>query len=102
MPDDVHTQPLLVEIAIEPKSKAEQEKLGIALARLAAEDTSFQVSSDHESGQTILKGTSERHLDAKLDVLRRTYDIDARVGAPQVAFRERITRPAEVEYTHKK
>jgi elongation factor G len=102
MADEVYTQPTLVEIAIEPKSKADAEKLGIALVKLAGEDPTFEVSIDHESGQTILKGVSELHLDAKLDVLRRTYDIDARVGAPQVAFRERITRPAEVEYTHKK
>jgi translation elongation factor EF-G len=102
MADEVYTQPRLVEIAIEPKSKADAEKLGIALVKLAAEDPTFEVSIDHESGQTILKGVSELHLDAKLDVLRRTYNIDARVGAPQVAFRERITRSAEVEYTHKK
>jgi elongation factor G len=100
MADEVYTQPRLVEIAIEPKSKADGEKLSIALVKLAAEDLTFEVSIDHESGQTILKGVSELHLDAKLDVLRRTYNIDARVGAPQVAFRERITRPAEVEYTH--
>jgi elongation factor G len=102
MADEVYTQPRLVEIAIEPKSKADWEKLGIALVKLAAEDPTFGVSIDHESGQTILKGVNELHLDAKLDVLRRTYNIDARVGAPQVAFRERITQPAEVEYTHKK
>jgi elongation factor G len=102
MADEVYTQPRLVEIAIEPKSKADGEKLGIALVKLAAEDPTFGVSIDHESGQTILKGVSELHLDAKLDVLRRTYNIDARVGASQVAFRERITQPAEVEYTHKK
>jgi elongation factor G len=102
MPDDSRTQPLLVEIAIEPKSKAEQEKLRFALAKLAAEDSSFQVSSDQESGQTILKGTSEFHLDAKLDMLRRTYKIDPNVGTFQVAFRERPTKRAEVEYAHKK
>jgi elongation factor G len=102
MPDDIHTEPLLVEIAIEPKSKAEQDKLWLALARLAAEDPSFLVSTDHESGQTILKGMSERHLDAKLDLLKRTYKIDANVGSPQVAFRERPTRRVEVEYAHKK
>ncbi len=102
MPDDIHTQPMLVEIAIEPKSKAEQDKLGLALARLAAEDTSFLVSTDHESGQTILKGTSELHLDAKLELLKRTYKLDARIGSPQIAFRERPTRRVEVEYAHKK
>lgn len=100
MADEVYMQ--LVEIAIEPKSKADGEKLGIALVKLAAEDPAFGVTIDHESGQTILKGVSELHLDAKLDVLRRTYNIDARVGALQVAFRERITQPAEVEYTYKK
>jgi translation elongation factor EF-G len=102
MADDGYTQPRLVEIAIEPKSKADEEKLCIALVKLAAEDPTFEASIDRESGQIILKGVSELHLDAKLDVLKRTYNIDARVGAPQVAFRECITRPAEVEYTHKK
>src|ERR1700682_999473 len=89
-------------MAIEPKTKADQKKLVVALAKLAAEDPSFRVSTDLESGQTILKGVSELHLDAKLDVLRSTYNIDARVGAPQVAFRERVTKRAEVDYTHKK
>ena len=102
MADEVYTQPRLVEIAIEPKSKADAEKLGIALVKLTAEDPAFGVSIDHESRQTILKGVSELHLDAKLDVLRHTYNIDARVGAPQVAFRERITQSADVEYTYKK
>jgi elongation factor G len=102
MAEEVYTQPRLVEIAIEPKSKADQEKLAVALVKLAAEDPTFGVSTDHESGQTILKGVSELHLEAKLDVLRRTYNIDARVGAPQVAFRECITRRVEHSYTHKK
>ena len=92
----------VIEIAIEPKSKADQEKLGVALAKLAAEDPSFRVSTDQESGQTILKGMGELHLDIKVDILRRTYKVDANIGAPQVAFRERITRQAEVDYTHKK
>ncbi|MFN5525248.1 elongation factor G [Bradyrhizobium sp.] len=92
----------VIEIAIEPKSKADQEKLGIALAKLAAEDPSFRVSTDHESGQTILKGMGELHLDIKVDILKRTYKVDANIGAPQVAFRERITKPAKVDYTHKK
>jgi len=92
----------VIEIAIEPKSKADQEKLGVALAKLAAEDPSFRVSTDLESGQTILKGMGELHLDIKVDILRRTYKVDANIGAPQVAFREKITRPAEVDYTHKK
>jgi elongation factor G len=92
----------VIEIAIEPKSKADQEKLGVALAKLAAEDPSFRVSTDQESGQTILKGMGELHLDIKVDILRRTYKVDANIGAPQVAFREKITRVAEVDYTHKK
>src|SRR5262249_10219598 len=81
----------VIEIVIEPKSKADQEKLGVALAKLAAEDPSFRVSTDHESGQTILKGMGELHLDIKVDILKRTYKVDANIGAPQVAFRERIT-----------
>src|SRR5256884_9989172 len=102
MADDIHRQPWLVEIAIEPKSKADQEKLGVALAKLAAEDPSFRVSTDQESGQTILKGMGELHLDAKVDILRRTYKVDANIGAPQVAFRERMTQRVEVEYIHKR
>jgi len=92
----------VIEIAIEPKSKADQEKLGVALAKLAAEDPSFRVSTDHESGQTILKGMGELHLDIKVDILKRTYKVDANIGAPQVAFRERVTRRVEHSYTHKK
>jgi elongation factor G len=92
----------VIEIAIEPKSKADQEKLGVALAKLAAEDPSFRVSTDQESGQTILKGMGELHLDIKVDILKRTYKVDANIGAPQVAFREKLTRRAEVDYTHKK
>src|SRR5437764_14277637 len=102
MPDDIHAEPLLVEIAIEPKSKADQEKLGVALAKLAAEDPSFRVSTDQESGQTILKGMGELHLDIKVDILKRTYKVDANIGAPQVAFRERVTRRSEVDYVQKK
>jgi elongation factor G len=92
----------VIEIAIEPKSKADQEKLGVALAKLATEDPSFRVSTDQESGQTILKGMGELHLDIKVDILKRTYKVDANIGAPQVAYREKITRPATVDYTHKK
>ncbi len=92
----------VITIAIEPKSKADQEKLGLALAKLAAEDPSFRVSTDQESGQTILKGMGELHLDIKVDILRRTYKVDANIGAPQVAYRETISRRAEVDYTHKK
>lgn len=92
----------VIEIAIEPKSKADQEKLGLALAKLAAEDPSFRVSTDQESGQTILKGMGELHLDIKVDILRRTYKVDANIGAPQVAYRETITKKTEIDYTHKK
>lgn len=92
----------VIEIAIEPKSKADQEKLGIALQKLAAEDPSFRVSTDVESGQTILKGMGELHLDIKVDILRRTYKVDANIGAPQVAYRERMTKRVEKDYTHKK
>jgi elongation factor G len=92
----------VIEIAIEPKSKADQEKLGIALSKLAAEDPSFRVSTDQESGQTILKGMGELHLDIKVDILKRTYKVDANIGAPQVAYRERLTKRTEIDYTHKK
>src|SRR5271168_3887412 len=92
----------VIEIAIEPKSKADQEKLGVALAKLAAEDPSFRVSTDPESGQTILKGMGELHLDIKVDILRRTYKVDANIGAPQVAYREKLTKRTEIDYTHKK
>ncbi len=92
----------VIEIAIEPKSKADQEKLGVALAKLVAEDPSFRVTTDQESGQTIIKGMGELHLDIKVDILKRTYKVDANIGAPQVAYREKLTRPATVTYTHKK
>jgi elongation factor G len=92
----------VIEIAIEPKTKADQEKLGIALSKLAAEDPSFRVSTDQESGQTILKGMGELHLDIKVDILKRTYKVDANIGAPQVAYRERLSKKAEIDYTHKK
>jgi elongation factor G len=92
----------VIEIAIEPKSKADQEKLGVALQKLATEDPSFRVSTDQESGQTILKGMGELHLDIKVDILKRTYKVDANIGQPQVAYRERLTKRAEIDYTHKK
>ncbi len=92
----------VIEIAIEPKSKADQEKLGVALAKLVAEDPSFRVNTDPESGQTIIRGMGELHLDIKVDILRRTYKVDANIGAPQVAYREKISRSATVDYTHKK
>jgi elongation factor G len=92
----------VIEIAIEPKTKTDQEKLGIALAKLAAEDPSFRVSTDQESGQTILKGMGELHLDIKVDILKRTYKVDANIGQPQVAYREKMTKKVEIDYTHKK
>jgi elongation factor G len=92
----------VIELAIEPKSKADQEKLGVALSKLAAEDPSFRVSTDHETGQTILKGMGELHLDIKVDILRRTYKVDANVGAPQVAYREKLGKAVTIDYTHKK
>ena len=98
----VAPHPTLIEIAIEPKSKTDQEKLGLALAQLAAEDPSFLVSTDQETGQTILKGMSELHLDRTVDSLKRICDAEFYLGAPQVAYRETITRRATKDYTHKK
>jgi elongation factor G len=92
----------VIEIAIEPKSKADQEKLGVALQKLAAEDPTFRVSTDQESGQTILKGMGELHLDIKVDILKRTYKVEANIGQPQVAYRETLGRKTEINYTHKK
>ena len=92
----------VIEMAIEPKTKADQEKMGVALHKLATEDPSFYVMTDPESGQTIIKGMGELHLDIKVDILRRTHKVDVNVGAPQVAYRETITRRAEIDYTHKK
>jgi elongation factor G len=92
----------VIEIAIEPKSKADQEKLGVALAKLVAEDPSFRVTTDQESGQTIIKGMGELHLDIKVDILKRTYKVEANIGAPQVAYREKISRSVTKDYTHKK
>jgi len=92
----------VIEVAIEPKTKADQEKMGMALVRLAQEDPSFRVSTDQESGQTILKGMGELHLEIKVDILKRTYKVEANVGAPQVAYRETLSRPVSIKYTHKK
>jgi len=92
----------VIEVAIEPKTKVDQEKMGMALQRLAQEDPSFRVSTDQESGQTILKGMGELHLEIKVDILRRTYKVDANVGAPQVAYRETLSKPVTIDYTHKK
>ncbi|MDF1779543.1 MAG: elongation factor G [Rhizobiaceae bacterium] len=92
----------VIQIAIEPKTKGDQEKMGLALNRLAAEDPSFRVRSDEESGQTIIAGMGELHLDILVDRMRREFKVEANVGAPQVAYRETITRVAEIDYTHKK
>jgi elongation factor G len=92
----------VIEIAIEPKSKNDQEKMSQGLQRLAAEDPSFQVSSDNESGQTIMRGMGELHLDILVDRLKREFKVEANIGAPQVAYRETITKDVEIDYTHKK
>src|SRR5881409_3975067 len=94
--------PALIDIAVEPKSKADQEKIGLALARLAAEDPSFRVKTDEESGQTIISGMGELHLDVIVDRMKREFKVEANVGAPQVAYRETITKKIEWDYTHKK
>ena len=92
----------VIEIAVEPKSKADQEKMGLALQRLSAEDPSFRVETDLESGQTIMKGMGELHLDILVDRMKREFKVEANIGAPQVAYRETISQPAEIDYTHKK
>ena len=92
----------VIELSVEPKTKADQEKMGVALNRLAAEDPSFRVTTDHESGQTIIKGMGELHLDILVDRMKREFKVEANVGAPQVAYRESLAREVEVDYTHKK
>ncbi len=92
----------VIEVAVEPKTKGDQEKMGIALARLAEEDPSFRVSTDNESGQTVIKGMGELHLEILVDRMRREFKVEANVGPPQVAYRETITRAYEINYTHKK
>ena len=92
----------VIEIAVEPKSKADQEKMSLALQRLAAEDPSFRVSVDHESGQTIIKGMGELHLDIIVDRMKREFKVEANIGAPQVAYRETLTKETTIDYTHKK
>tara|TARA_R110002110_G_scaffold415762_1_gene655077 strand:+ start:13423 stop:15507 length:2085 start_codon:yes stop_codon:yes gene_type:complete len=92
----------VIEIAVEPKTKADQEKMATALQRLAQEDPSFRVTSDEESGQTILKGMGELHLEILVDRMKREFGVEANVGAPQVAYREKITKPITIDYTHKK
>ena len=92
----------VIEIAVEPKTKADQEKMGEALARLAKEDPSFRVTSYDESGQTVIKGMGELHLDIIVDRMKREFNVEANIGAPQVAYRETISKEVEVTYTHKK
>jgi elongation factor G len=92
----------VIEMAVEPKTKTDQEKMAVALNKLANEDPSFYVSTDQESGQTIIKGMGELHLDIKVDILRRAHNVDVNVGAPQVAYRETVTRPVDIDYVHKK
>jgi elongation factor G len=92
----------VIEVAVEPKTKADQEKMGAALARLAQEDPSFRVTTDHESGQTIIKGMGELHLDILVDRMRREFKVEANVGAPQVAYRESLSKEVQIDYTHKK
>ena len=92
----------VIEVAVEPKTKGDQEKLSVALNRLAQEDPSFRVSVDEESGQTLIRGMGELHLDILVDRMKREFKVEANVGAPQVAYRETITKSAEVDYTHKK
>jgi elongation factor G len=92
----------VIEMAIEPKTKGDQEKMAVALQKLGAEDPSFRITTDQESGQTIIKGMGELHLDIKVDILKRTHKVEVNVGAPQVAYRETITRKTQVDYTHKK
>ncbi|MEY4684811.1 MAG: translation elongation factor [Pseudomonadota bacterium] len=92
----------VISVAIAPKDKAGNEKMGIALGKMVQEDPSFHVSTDEESGETILKGMGELHLDIKIDILKRTHGVEVVVGKPQVAYRETITRAVEDEYTHKK
>jgi elongation factor G len=92
----------VIEVAVEPKTKADQEKMGVALNRLAREDPSFRVSSDNESGQTIIKGMGELHLEILVDRMKREFKVEANVGAPQVAYRESLAKKVDVDYTHKK
>ncbi|MFC7536667.1 elongation factor G [Sphingomonas sp. GCM10030256] len=92
----------VIELSVEPKTKADQEKMGVALNRLAREDPSFRVTSDHESGQTIIKGMGELHLEILVDRMKREFKVEANVGAPQVAYREYLAKPVELTYTHKK
>ena len=87
----------VIEVAVEPKTKADQEKMGVALNRLAREDPSFRVTTDHESGQTIIKGMGELHLEILVDRMKREFKVEANVGAPQVAYREYLAKPVELD-----
>jgi elongation factor G len=100
--ETMHFPAPVIEIAVEPKTKADQEKMSTGLARLAAEDPSFQVETDLESGQTIMKGMGELHLDILVDRLKREFKVEANIGQPQVAYREALGRGADIDYTHKK
>jgi elongation factor G len=100
--ETMHFPAPVIEIAVEPKTKADQEKMSLGLARLAAEDPSFQVETDIESGQTIMKGMGELHLDILVDRLRREFKVEANIGQPQVAYREALGKGADIDYTHKK
>src|SRR5579872_3655753 len=95
-------QPPLMEIALDPKSSADRAKLRAALATIAAEDREVAFSVDHESGQTVIKGMGELHLEIIVDRMKREFKVEANIGAPQVAYRETITRSAEIDYTHRK
>jgi len=105
--DPVTLEPMIfpdpvISIAVKPKDKGGSEKMGIAIGKMIAEDPSFRVETDQDSGETILKGMGELHLDIKVDILKRTYDVELEVGQPQVAYRETITQEIEDSYTHKK
>merc|ERR1719409_1606320 len=92
----------VIKVSVEPKSKSDQDKMGTALAKLAAEDPSFRFSRDEESGQTVIEGMGELHLEIICDRMQREFNVECQIGAPQVAYREAIDKPATVEYTHKK
>jgi elongation factor G len=100
--DQMSNNPPLIEIAIEPRTESDRERLAPALVALAAEDSAFRFWTDQESGQTIIAGMGELHLDSKIDILMRTYNVGLYIGAPQVAYRETISRQVTKDYTHKK
>jgi elongation factor G len=102
MANDVYKQPLLIQISIEPRSKADKEKLNAGLAKLVADDPLFGIRTDPESGQIILLSVGEPHIASKIDILKHTYEVDAIIGIPQVDYREKISRPATVDYTYRK